>query len=420
MQDISQAFGPKWKNNKVRKLFTLRGNDVQSISDFFREDDIFIGVGNDPLSENDVQDIVEEFFRDSSYAKSLVKDLERSRKKRHQLASKDEHDKRDSGFGEGSDGSNRDPDQEYIIYKGRIKDKGKHRRDYPKEYDLALRLEKEREKAANEERERAQKQQQKMLEAERRAMDDERRKRGLVPLKPIEDPFKKIKEQKEREKEEARKLKEEERKRYLEEEKFRKDQERNEKAEQAARERQAAMEKEKLEKEKEKMEKENLENEIEKEKEPEEKEKIVKEMKEIEKEKDDGEKLKERDRTEHSVQHKSKKKKSRIVRKTKLERQVSSDDFVLKQFDLGRTLGDGNFAIVRQAKFKASSYDYALKIIDKPKLKGKEHMVENEIDIMKDCHHHNIVKLYEEFETADKLYLVMELVKVRLYLSTHS
>ncbi|KAL5011086.1 hypothetical protein ScPMuIL_013391 [Solemya velum] len=412
MQDISQAFGPKWKNNKVRKLFTLRGHDVQSISDFFREDDIFIGVGNDPLTENDVQDIVEEFFRDSSYAKSLVKDLERSRKKRHQLASsKDEHDKRDSGFGEGSDGSNRDPDQEHIIYKGRIKEKGKHRRDYPKEYDLALRLEKEREKAANEERERAQKQQQKMLEAERRAMEDERRKRGLVPLKPVEDPFKKMKEQKEREKEEARKVKEEERRRHLEEEKFRKDQEKNEKAEQAARERQAAMEKEKLDREKEKTDKEKLDKEMEKETESEEKESVVKEVKEIEKEKDDGEKIKEKEKTEHSSQHKMKKRKSRIVRKTKLERQVSSDDFVLKQFDLGRTLGDGNFAIVRQAKFKANSSDYALKIIDKPKLKGKEHMVENEIDIMKDCHHHNIVKLYEEYETADKLYLVMELVK---------
>jgi serine/threonine protein kinase len=90
---------------------------------------------------------------------------------------------------------------------------------------------------------------------------------------------------------------------------------------------------------------------------------------------------------------------------------VSCDEYVLSRYELGRTLGDGNFAIVRQAKLKNSNSEYAMKVIDKPKLKGKEHMVENEIEIMKDCHQPNIVKLYEEYETIDKIYLVMELVK---------
>ena len=52
------------------------------------------------------------------------------------------------------------------------------------------------------------------------------------------------------------------------------------------------------------------------------------------------------------------------------------------------------------------------KIIDKSKLKGKEHMLENEIEIMKLCNQPNIVKLIEEFETATEIYLIMELVKV--------
>ena len=38
-------------------------------------------------------------------------------------------------------------------------------------------------------------------------------------------------------------------------------------------------------------------------------------------------------------------------------------------------------------------------------------MIENEIYIMKSCNHHNIVKLYEEFETKDEVYLVTDLVK---------
>lgn len=45
MADISEAFGPKYKNNKVKKLFSIRGREVQGISDFFRDDDVFIGVG---------------------------------------------------------------------------------------------------------------------------------------------------------------------------------------------------------------------------------------------------------------------------------------------------------------------------------------------------------------------------------------
>lgn len=38
-------------------------------------------------------------------------------------------------------------------------------------------------------------------------------------------------------------------------------------------------------------------------------------------------------------------------------------------------------------------------------------MIENEIYIMKSCNHSNIVKLHEEFETKDEVYLVTDLVK---------
>jgi len=39
-------------------------------------------------------------------------------------------------------------------------------------------------------------------------------------------------------------------------------------------------------------------------------------------------------------------------------------------------------------------------------------MIENEIAIMKQCNHVNIVRLYEEYETRSHIYLIMELVKV--------
>lgn len=41
--------------------------------------------------------------------------------------------------------------------------------------------------------------------------------------------------------------------------------------------------------------------------------------------------------------------------------------------------GDGNFAVVRICKDKTSGKEYALKVIDKAKCKGKEHYVEAEV-----------------------------------------
>ena len=58
--------------------------------------------------------------------------------------------------------------------------------------------------------------------------------------------------------------------------------------------------------------------------------------------------------------------------------------------------------------------EYALKIIDKTKTKGKEKMIENEVSILRRVKHPNIILLIEEFDTPSELYLVMELVKVRL------
>lgn len=107
--------------------------------------------------------------------------------------------------------------------------------------------------------------------------------------------------------------------------------------------------------------------------------------------------------------------KAAIIFKSKLERQISNKDHVLEKYELGKTLGDGNFAIVKQCKLKNSNNEYAMKIIDKPKLRGKEHMIENEINIMKVCQHPNICKLVEEFETKAEIYLCMELVKVSTF-----
>ena len=80
--DISEAFGlPQWKNDKVRKLYTLKGRKVQGISDFFRDDDIFIGVsGKEPLKASLLLDLLKEVNPDDEQAAhDMLKEWESSR-----------------------------------------------------------------------------------------------------------------------------------------------------------------------------------------------------------------------------------------------------------------------------------------------------------------------------------------------------
>ncbi|XP_056139773.1 serine/threonine-protein kinase DCLK1-like isoform X1 [Lampris incognitus] len=82
-----------------------------------------------------------------------------------------------------------------------------------------------------------------------------------------------------------------------------------------------------------------------------------------------------------------------------------------ERYKVGRTLGDGNFAVVRECLERSTGREYALKIINKGKCRGKEHMVQSEVAILRRVKHPNIVLLIEEVDTHNELYLVMELVK---------
>lgn len=58
----------------------------------------------------------------------------------------------------------------------------------------------------------------------------------------------------------------------------------------------------------------------------------------------------------------------------------------------------------------ATGENYAMKLIDKAKCKGQEEHIVKEITILKKLAHKNIIRLFDVFETKDKLYLQMELV----------
>ncbi|XP_072797065.1 serine/threonine-protein kinase DCLK3 [Vicugna pacos] len=84
---------------------------------------------------------------------------------------------------------------------------------------------------------------------------------------------------------------------------------------------------------------------------------------------------------------------------------------VRKQYETGRVIGDGNFAVVKECRHRGTRQAYAMKIIDKSKLKGKEDMVDSEILIIQSLSHPNIVKLHEVYETDTEIFLIMEYVQ---------
>ncbi|NXS59392.1 DCLK3 kinase, partial [Brachypteracias leptosomus] len=83
---------------------------------------------------------------------------------------------------------------------------------------------------------------------------------------------------------------------------------------------------------------------------------------------------------------------------------------VEKYYEIGRTIGDGNFAVVKECRHCDSNQIYAMKIVDKSKLKGKEDMMESEILIIRSLSHPNIVSLIEVYETEAEIYLILEYV----------
>ncbi|XP_071375814.1 serine/threonine-protein kinase DCLK2 [Centroberyx affinis] len=84
---------------------------------------------------------------------------------------------------------------------------------------------------------------------------------------------------------------------------------------------------------------------------------------------------------------------------------------VLDKYKIGKVIGDGNFAVVKECVERSTGKEYALKIIDKAKCSGKEHLIENEVAVLRKVKHPNIIMLIEEVDTPSELCLVMELVK---------
>ncbi|KAJ3692154.1 hypothetical protein LUZ60_012504 [Juncus effusus] len=86
---------------------------------------------------------------------------------------------------------------------------------------------------------------------------------------------------------------------------------------------------------------------------------------------------------------------------------------LLGRYEVGRLLGQGNFAKVYYAKNSKTNEEVAIKVMDKEKIfkSGLVSHIKREIAILRRVRHPNIVQLHEVMATKSKIYFVMEFVK---------
>ncbi|XP_075703371.1 serine/threonine-protein kinase SIK1 [Rhinoderma darwinii] len=81
-------------------------------------------------------------------------------------------------------------------------------------------------------------------------------------------------------------------------------------------------------------------------------------------------------------------------------------------YDIERTIGKGNFAVVKLARHRVTNTQVAIKIIDKTRLdRANLQKIYREVQIMKRLRHPHIIRLYQVMETKDMIYIVTEYSK---------
>lgn len=71
----------------------------------------------------------------------------------------------------------------------------------------------------------------------------------------------------------------------------------------------------------------------------------------------------------------------------------------------------GSFAIVKRGVHKKTGKEVAVKIIKKKKLSPDElASLHDEAEILRNVDHENIVKMFDVYESADHLYMVLEIL----------
>ena len=81
----------------------------------------------------------------------------------------------------------------------------------------------------------------------------------------------------------------------------------------------------------------------------------------------------------------------------------------IKNYEFKKTLGEGNFAKVKLSIFKPTNEEFAIKIINKNKLKQKmKNTMFRETEIISYLKHPNIITVYQMLEDEENFYIIME------------
>ena len=83
-----------------------------------------------------------------------------------------------------------------------------------------------------------------------------------------------------------------------------------------------------------------------------------------------------------------------------------------EKYQVGMTLSEGNFAVVKQVKEKTKEKELLLRVINKAKVFGREDLILREVTIMKMLRQENVMQVVDHWETSDDMYLVVENIEV--------
>ena len=79
-------------------------------------------------------------------------------------------------------------------------------------------------------------------------------------------------------------------------------------------------------------------------------------------------------------------------------------------WDVGKTLGEGAFGLVKLVTRRSDGVSAACKIMATPEDEEEREIIENELNIMRDCDHEHIVKCYEAASGREHEFLFLELM----------
>ena len=92
---------------------------------------------------------------------------------------------------------------------------------------------------------------------------------------------------------------------------------------------------------------------------------------------------------------------------------MSNDYSDINNYIFEKEIGEGNFGKVKLAKFKPTGEEFAIKVLNKKKIKKQmKNVMLRENDIVTKLHHVNVVSVYKIIETEEDYFMVMEYCKL--------